>query len=80
MGIMLSGGVDSSIITALAARTAPGIDKFSVGFDSAQHDESQYAAEVARLVGCRAPPSRLSGKALPVANPGRRRIDGQAHR
>jgi asparagine synthase (glutamine-hydrolysing) len=51
VGIMLSGGLDSSLITALAARTAPGIHTFSVGFDSAEHDESQYASEVARLVG-----------------------------
>ena len=51
VGIMLSGGLDSSLITALAAHTAPGIHTFSVGFESAQHDESQYAAEVARLVG-----------------------------
>ena len=35
VGIMLSGGLDSSLITALAAHTAPGIHTFSVGFESA---------------------------------------------
>jgi asparagine synthase (glutamine-hydrolysing) len=44
----LSGGVDSSIITALAARQLHReLHTFSVGFDEASHDESVYARRIA---------------------------------
>lgn len=44
----LSGGVDSSVITALAARELQrGLHTFSVGFDQASHDESVYARQIA---------------------------------
>src|SRR5262249_8170632 len=44
----LSGGIDSSIITALAAPRAKGrLLTFSVGFKEAQFDESSIAREVA---------------------------------
>ena len=46
----LSGGIDSSIITALAARAMTGsrLQTFSVGFPLAEFDETSVAAEVAR--------------------------------
>ncbi len=44
----LSGGVDSSVITAIAARQLHReLHTFSVGFDEASHDESVYARRVA---------------------------------
>ncbi len=44
----LSGGIDSSVITALAARELHrGLHTFSVGFDDATYDESQYARLIA---------------------------------
>lgn len=49
VGTFLSGGIDSSIITALAARHQPGLQTFSVGFaGNAQLDESKYAELVAK--------------------------------
>ena len=52
VGAYLSGGLDSSLITALAARLAPGrLETFSVGFRSAEHDESRWQAEVAERLG-----------------------------
>ena len=52
VGSYLSGGLDSSLITALAARLAPGrLETFSVGFRSAEHDESRWQAEVAKRLG-----------------------------
>lgn len=52
VGAYLSGGLDSSLITALAARLAPGrLETFSVGFRSAEHDESRWQAEVAKRLG-----------------------------
>ncbi|MAS14622.1 asparagine synthase (glutamine-hydrolyzing) (plasmid) [Nitratireductor rhodophyticola] len=52
VGAYLSGGLDSSLVTALAARLAPGcLETFSVGFRSAEHDESRWQAEVAERLG-----------------------------
>ncbi len=53
VGVFLSGGVDSAVVTAIAAETSKGpIHTFNVGFDEAAHDESQFASEFARLHGC----------------------------
>jgi asparagine synthase (glutamine-hydrolysing) len=52
VGSYLSGGLDSSIISALAAGMAPqGLRTFSVTFDSAEHDESAFQLEMARALG-----------------------------
>jgi len=48
----LSGGIDSSIVTALAAqRLGRNLKTFSVGFDVAEFDESAIAFEVAQRFG-----------------------------
>ena len=48
----LSGGIDSSIVTALAAqRLGRNLKTFSVGFDVAEFDESAIAHEVAQRFG-----------------------------
>jgi asparagine synthase (glutamine-hydrolysing) len=48
----LSGGIDSSIVTALAAqRLGRNLETFSVGFDVAGFDESAIALEVAQRAG-----------------------------
>ena len=52
VGIMLSGGVDSSIIAALAARHRPGVKTFTVGFkDGGSYDERSYARLVSKHIG-----------------------------
>lgn len=52
VGSYLSGGLDSSIISALAARIAPEkLKTFSVTFDSAEHDESLFQAEMVQVLG-----------------------------
>lgn len=51
VGLFLSGGLDSSLLASLAAQQVPGIQTFSIGFDSQRHDESGYAWEVADYVG-----------------------------
>jgi len=48
VGAFLSGGVDSSIVTALMARNhTQSIKTFSIGFEEKEFDESQHAARVA---------------------------------
>ncbi|MFN7102851.1 MAG: asparagine synthase (glutamine-hydrolyzing) [Pseudorhizobium sp.] len=52
VGSYLSGGLDSSLIAALAAPMAPGgLNTFSVTFDSAEHDESAFQRQVAESLG-----------------------------
>ena len=51
VGIFLSGGLDSSILAAVAAKKHPGIATFSMGFASASHDESRFAQLIADQIG-----------------------------
>ncbi len=52
VGTFLSGGIDSSLITALAA-TASGtpVKTFSIGFDDPRYDEAPYARAIAKHLG-----------------------------
>jgi len=44
VGTFCSGGIDSSLVTALAARArGDAVNTFSVGFDETDYDESRYA-------------------------------------
>lgn len=51
VGAYLSGGLDSGVIAALAARAAPRFATFSLRFDDAEYDEGGYQALVARELG-----------------------------
>jgi asparagine synthase (glutamine-hydrolysing) len=52
LGALLSGGVDSSLVTALMAEISPKpVKSFTIGFASARHDEAPYAREAARRLG-----------------------------
>jgi len=54
VGILLSGGLDSSLLAAMAARECGGgIQSFSVSFADAAFDESRHATAVARLSSAR---------------------------
>src|SRR5882724_2231689 len=51
VGVFLSGGIDSSAVTAFAARHVPAgqLKTFSIGFEEASFDESDHARRVAAL-------------------------------
>lgn len=53
LGIFLSGGIDSSMIAALAARSlgGAGLSTFTIGFDEPTFDESAPARRVAEFLG-----------------------------
>jgi asparagine synthase (glutamine-hydrolysing) len=52
LGVFLSGGIDSSAITALAQREVPGkIRTFSIGFEDPSFDESKYASLASKHIG-----------------------------
>ncbi len=54
VGVLLSGGIDSSTIAALMVKLYPGtVDSFSIGFEEASFDESRYARTVAECLGTR---------------------------
>jgi len=51
VGVFLSGGIDSSAVTAFASRHVPAgrLKTFSIGFEEASFDESAFARRVAEL-------------------------------
>jgi asparagine synthase (glutamine-hydrolysing) len=52
LGAFLSGGIDSSVITALAKRHKPDLQTFSIGFnDEKFFDETAYAQLVSKHIG-----------------------------
>lgn len=51
VGVLLSGGVDSSAVAAAANRAAPGVLTFTQGVDDPSFDESSYGASVAAHLG-----------------------------
>jgi asparagine synthase (glutamine-hydrolysing) len=50
-GVFLSGGLDSSLIAAAAARSSKGFPTFSLALTGHGYDESAFAREVARHLG-----------------------------
>jgi asparagine synthase (glutamine-hydrolysing) len=67
-GVLLSGGVDSALITAIARSVRP--DKhptaYSIRFNETSFDEGQQAAKVARLLDCRFVPVTVTAQDVPA--------------
>lgn len=53
VGCFLSGGIDSSLLTALARQTLPDLRSFTVGFRESGSDEREFARAVADHFGTR---------------------------
>lgn len=54
VGVFLSGGVDSSLLSAtLALKCGYKFDAFTIGFDRPDYDESKQAADMAAFLGIR---------------------------
>ncbi|MFH1752762.1 MAG: asparagine synthase (glutamine-hydrolyzing) [Candidatus Omnitrophota bacterium] len=52
VGAFLSGGVDSSCVTALMAKLSPAkVKTFSIGFDESDYDELRYAKFISERFG-----------------------------
>ena len=51
LGVFLSGGIDSGLVAAAAARQKPGLSCFTVGFRGEAEDETPLAAATARKLG-----------------------------
>ncbi|MFQ5887594.1 MAG: asparagine synthase (glutamine-hydrolyzing) [Candidatus Hydrothermarchaeales archaeon] len=50
VGVFLSGGIDSSLVAAFAARANQQLECFSIGFDEPSFDESNHARKVAEAL------------------------------
>lgn len=52
IGVLLSGGIDSTLVAAFAAKNlSTKLSTFSIGFKDPHFDESKYATEVAKRLG-----------------------------
>ncbi|MGH8222851.1 MAG: asparagine synthase (glutamine-hydrolyzing) [Woeseiaceae bacterium] len=51
LGFFLSGGIDSSVVVASAAKTGANVSTFSIGFDTDAASETPFAREVAERFG-----------------------------
>ncbi len=52
VGVLLSGGVDSSLVTAMAVRATPRVKTFTIRFPRyGQYDETEHARLIARHFG-----------------------------
>lgn len=71
LGFFLSGGVDSTAVTALAARLGDpaAMKTFTIGFTEPSYDESAYAEAAARAIGtqhhCRTLDYRRAAELIP---------------
>lgn len=65
IGAFLSGGIDSSLVTACMSKYAHGpVKTFTIGFESPDFDESEHASMVARHLGAEHYSERLSPDSL----------------
>lgn len=51
VGIFLSGGIDSSLTSAIVSKINSNICAYTIGFDNPRYDESKYAKVVAGSLG-----------------------------
>jgi asparagine synthase (glutamine-hydrolysing) len=59
VGLLLSGGIDSSLMTAIAKKKTPDLNTFTAGFDHPL-DESVYAQKVSQLLQTRHYPLKIN--------------------
>ncbi|HYZ88382.1 MAG TPA: asparagine synthase (glutamine-hydrolyzing) [Myxococcales bacterium] len=63
VGVFLSGGIDSTTISALATRHKDPLQTFSIGFTEESFDETPYALLASRRLGTQHSTEKLSGQA-----------------
>jgi asparagine synthase (glutamine-hydrolysing) len=63
VGVLLSGGIDSTTVAALAARTVSPLRTFSIGFEESSFDETRFAELAAARLGTIHHSAKLSARA-----------------
>lgn len=62
VGTFLSGGIDSSLVTALAAeQSSKTLKTFCIGFSNSEYDESKFAKSISQYLGTDHHESIMSG-------------------
>lgn len=51
VGTYLSGGIDSSLVTAVVSRLNKNVHSYTIGFTEPEYDESNFAKNVAQAIG-----------------------------
>ncbi|MDA9033434.1 asparagine synthase (glutamine-hydrolyzing) [Gammaproteobacteria bacterium] len=51
IGVLLSGGIDSSIIASIASRHSTNFKTYTLSFDDSKYDESLYAKKISDYLG-----------------------------
>ena len=51
VGVFLSGGIDSSLVTAILQKEYGNINTFTIGFDNVKYNEAPHAKQVATALG-----------------------------
>ena len=51
VGVFLSGGIDSSLVTAILQKNYGGVHSFTIGFEDERYNEAPYAKQVAEHLG-----------------------------
>lgn len=51
VGTFLSGGIDSTLVTAIANDMKSNVETFTIGFDDKERDEAEYARQTAKYLG-----------------------------
>jgi asparagine synthase (glutamine-hydrolysing) len=69
VGAYLSGGLDSTVVAALAKRCGARLKTFSMAFDDPEFDESTYQNEATRFLDTEHEQVRLTGEAIAGAFP-----------
>lgn len=50
IGIFLSGGIDSSIVTAILQKHCGNVNTFTIGFNNEKYNEAEYAKNIAKFL------------------------------
>jgi len=64
VGVFLSGGYDSSLVTALLSKNHKDLHTFTIGFQDKRYNEAKHAQEIASYLGTRHEEYYLSSKEL----------------
>lgn len=67
-GVLLSGGLDSSLLTAVARRVRPrhALTAYGIRFQEDSYDEGRYAERVADMLDCRFVPVTVTSEDFPA--------------
>lgn len=64
VGVFLSGGYDSSLVTALLSKNHKDLHTFTIGFEDKRYNEAQHAKEIASYLGTRHEEYYLNSKEM----------------